>query len=86
MSKTTTARKVPKRAKLFGAGEMYRFIPLKRLDAVIHLPVMRRIKLNEPGINHTEMWHFVLTFGLVRVTKKYAEYHQTNCVKVEREA
>ena len=73
----------PKRAKLVASGGFYKFIPLDNLVAKLQFPVMRRIKLNEPAIDYDATWHFSLVFGLSRVTKTYAEYHQIDVIKVD---
>ena len=81
-AKKKRMKKVPKRAKLIANGGFYQFIPLKELMMRINVPVMRRVSLSEPSIDYTENWHFELVFSLNRVLKGYAEYHQTDCIKV----
>lgn len=76
-------KQLPKRAKLVAAGGFYQYVPLKALVAKINVPVMRRISLNEAGIDYSETWHFSLMFGLTRITKSFVEYHQVDMVKVE---
>lgn len=73
----------PKRAKLIADGGFYQFVPLKELVARLQVPVMRRIKLNEPSISYETVWNFMLVFNLMRVTKSYAEYKQVDCLKIE---
>lgn len=73
----------PKRAKLIADGGFYQFVPLKELVVKMHVPVMRRIRLNEPSIDLDVTWRFDLVFSLSRVTKSYAEYRQVDSIRVE---
>lgn len=76
-------KQFPKRAKLIAAGGLYKFIPLEQLTAKIVIPVIRKMTLSEPFIDHFETWQFQLTFALRRVLKNYAEYELVDAAKVE---
>jgi len=72
----------PKRAKLISDGGLYRYLPIKEVVPTIHIPVMRRIKLRTPEIDHDETWKFELVYSLERVTNAFAEYRQIDAIKV----
>lgn len=80
---TRTKKIKVKKAKLICGGGLYRYIQLEELTAKLVLPTMRRIKLSDPEVEHSETWHFDLVFHLSRVTKQYVEYRLVDTIKVE---
>lgn len=74
--------KFPKKAKLIADGGFYQILPINNFTQRMILPIMRRIIINEPSIDHTELFRFDLEFDFRRIYKGYAEYRQVNCIRI----
>jgi hypothetical protein len=73
----------PKKAKLITDGGFYRIIKIDGFSAKITVPMMRKISLNTPETDWSDIWKFNLIFVFNKVRKGYAEYIQIDCIKVE---
>ena len=76
-------KKFPKKAKLISSGGFYIIIPLKQFVAKLDIPIIRKIKINQPELDHIESLYFSLEFIFERVYRGYAEYRQVNEIKLE---
>ena len=72
----------PKKAKLISDGGFYIILPIKEFVQQIHYPILRRIQVNQPELDYSEMWKFNLKFNFYRVYRGYAEYKQYDAVKI----
>lgn len=72
------------KAKLIADGGFYQIIMIDKIVPKIDLPVMRKIKINTPEIDFSDIFIFSLKFAYRCTRKGYAEYYQYDAVRIEK--